>query len=282
MPVEPHVVALVLVAAVLHALWNALVKTSGDRLLTTATVIGTGSLACAALVPLVEPPAPASWGFLALSVLVHNLYYACLLESYRLGDLSQVYPIARGTGPLLVALLSAPLAGEPLSAVSLGGVLLVTAGIYSLAAGRRPRARLDRAVVWALGTGILIAAFTLVDGLGVRRAQSPLGYIAWLEMLVGVPIGLVALARRGARLRPFLVASGARAAGGGVMATAAYGVVIWAYSRGALAPIAALRETSVILASLIGALALGEPFGRRRVVASVVVAVGAVLLNLPR
>jgi drug/metabolite transporter (DMT)-like permease len=255
---------------------------SGDRLLTTATVIGTGSLLGALLVPFVPPPAPPSWGFLALSVLVHNVYYAFLLQSYRLGDLSQVYPIARGTAPLVVALAAWPLAREPLAPASLAGVLLVTLGIASLAGGRRPTARGDRAVLWALATGVLIAAFTLVDGLGVRRAGSAVGFVVWLEALVGLPLVAVAAVRRRARLRPFLRRNGLQGAAGGVMAAGAYGLIVWAYSRGALAPVAALRETSVVLAALIGTLALGEPFGRRRALAAAIVAAGAVLLNLPR
>jgi drug/metabolite transporter (DMT)-like permease len=199
-----------------------------------------------------------------------------------LGDLSRVYPIARGTGPLVVALLSGPLTGERLSPTAFGGVVLVTAGIASLA-GRRPGARrADAALVWALATGLLIAAFTLVDGLGVRRAGTAVAFIAWLQALAGLPLAAVAVARRRADLGPFLRRHGLRDAAGGVMAMTAYAIVVWTYSRGAIAPIAALRETSVLLAAAIGALALGEPFGRRRIAAAAVVAAGAALLNLGR
>jgi drug/metabolite transporter (DMT)-like permease len=280
LPLE--VVALVLLAALLHATWNVLVKIGGDRLLVTTTIIGTGSIACMLLLPFVALPAPESWPYVVVSVAVHNVYFFFLLRSYSLGDLSQVYPIARGTSPLVVALLAVPLAGEALSAADFLGVTLVTLGIASLASG--PRAVGDpRAVGYALVTGLLIATFTLVDGIGIRRAGEALSFILWMQALEIVPLGLFVLLRRRARIGPFVAENGVRGVAGGVagglMAATAYALVLWAYSRGALAPVAALRETSVVMAAVIGAVSLGEPFGRRRVLASGVVVAGVALLN---
>lgn len=283
MELSPAVAALVLLAAVLHASWNVLVKIGGDRLLVQTTVIGTGSLLCALALPFVPLPAPAAWPFVVASVVVHSLYFFGLLRSYAHGDLSQVYPIARGTSPLVVALLAVPLAGEHLSAHDFAGVVLVTAGILSLARGR-PATGDVRAVRYALATGLTIAAFTLVDGLGVRRAGDPLSFILWMSALEIVPLGLFVALRRRERVRAFLAVNGVRglASGvaGGIMAVSAYGIVLWAYSRAALAPVAALRETSVVMAALFGSLSLGEPFGARRVLASVVVVIGVALLNV--
>lgn len=280
LPVE--VAALVLLAAVLHASWNVLVKIGGDRLLVQTTIIGTGSLLCALLLPWVEPPAPASWPFIFGSVVIHNAYFFFLLRSYAHGDLSQVYPIARGTSPLVVALLAVPLAGEHLSPTDFVGVTLVTAGIASLASGR-PAGGDGRAIRYALVTGLLIAAFTLVDGLGIRRAGNPLSFILWMQAFEVVPLGIYVLARRRDRVRAFLAVTGRSGvlggALGGLMAVTAYGIVLWAYSRATLAPVSALRETSVIMAAAFGSLRLGEPFGRRRVIASIVVVVGVTLLN---
>ena len=282
MTLPPDVAALVLLAAVLHASWNVLVKVGGDRLLVQATIIGTGSLLCLLFLPWVDVPAAASWPFIAGSVLIHNVYFFFLLRSYAHGDLSQAYPIARGTSPLVVALLAVPLAGERLSALGFLGVTLVTAGIASLASGRRAAGD-RRAIGYALVTGLLIASYTLVDGIGIRRAGSPLAFILWMQAGEVLPLGLFVALRRRARIAPFLAVAGAKGVRGsvigGVMAVTAYGIVLWAYSRASLAPVAALRETSVIMAALFGALSLGEPFGLRRVIASMVVVVGVALLN---
>lgn len=277
------VAVLVLLAAVLHASWNVLVKVGGDRLLVQTTIVGTGSVLCALLLPWSPLPAPASWPFIAGSVVVHSLYFFFLLRAYAYGDLSQVYPIARGTSPLVVALLAVPLAGEWLALHALLGVLLVTLGIASLASGRRATGD-RRAVAYALATGLLIASYTLVDGIGIRRAGSSMAFILWMQAFEAVPLVLFVALRRRDRIAPFLAVNGWRGVlggvAGGVMATAAYGIVLWAYGRVALAPVAALRETSVIMATLFGAISLGEPFGRRRLIASLVVVVGVALLSL--
>lgn len=277
------VAALVLLAALLHASWNVLVKVGGDRLLVQTTIIGTGSLLCATLLPWAPLPDAASWPFLAGSVVVHTAYFFFLLRAYTHGDLSQVYPIARGTSPLVVALLAVPLAGETLSLRGFAGVLLVTAGIASLAAGARAGGD-RRAIGYALATGLLIATFTMVDGIGIRHAGVPFAFILWMQALEVVPLGTFVALRRRERIGRFLATNGVRGVLGGVlggvMAVTAYGIVLWAYSRTALAPVAALRETSVIMAALFGTMSLGEPFGRRRVIASVVVVAGVALLNV--
>jgi drug/metabolite transporter (DMT)-like permease len=277
------VAALVLLAAVLHATWNVLVKVGGDRLLVQTTIVVTGSLLCALLLPWAPVPDPASWPFIAGSVVIHTAYFFFLLRAYTHGDLSQVYPIARGTSPLVVALLAIPLAGERLTAHGFAGVLLVTGGIASLARSGHADGE-GRAIGYAITTGLLIASFTLVDGIGIRHAGAPIAFILWMQAFEAVPLAAFVAARRRGRLRRFVAVAGRRGvlAGmlGGVMATAAYGIVLWAYSRATLAPVAALRETSVIMAALFGAVSLGEPFGRRRVIASAVVVAGVALLNL--
>jgi len=203
------------------------------------------------------------------------VYVASLVLSYRFGDLSHVYPIARGTGPLLVALLSERVVGERLAPTEVAGTALVSLGILSLALDRslaRPDGR--RAAGFALLTGIWIAGYTLVDGMGVRTNgdAGPLSYLFWLQAVEAVPFLAVTAALRWRDIPAFLQRSGARAAAGGIMATGGYSMVLWAYSLGAIAPIAALRETSVILAAVIGSTVLGEPFGRRRLAAAAVVA----------
>jgi drug/metabolite transporter (DMT)-like permease len=275
------VLALVLLSAVIHATWNALVKSSDDSWLTSCVLFGTGSLVCALGVPFADVPARESWPFLAAGVALHNGYMTFLLLAYRAGDLSHVYPLARGSAPLLVAAASGSVAGEFLSPSAVAGTALVSAGILSLALDRGlAREGGGRAVVYALTTGCWIAGYTLVDGLGVRRAGTTLGYILWLQALEAVPFVLVTLLLRRGEVLAFARRSGGRGALGGLLAALGYSLVLWAYSLGALAPIAALRETSTILAAWIGTAMLGEPFGRRRIAASLLVAAGVVALNL--
>jgi drug/metabolite transporter (DMT)-like permease len=279
---EPLVIALVLLAALLHASWNAILKASSDRLMTTGVMNLTGLAVGVALLPFIASPARASWAFILLSTAIHFGYFVFLLGSYRFGDLSQVYPLARGAAPLMVAFLSPWLIGERLEPVQLAGVVLLCVGILSLAFNRlRPRELFDwKPVSMALATGVTIAAYTMADGIGVRRSGSPAGYIAWLFILDGVMMAAIAAWVRGRGFGPALRSSWRPAALSGVLAMLAYGIVIWCYSLGAIAPIAALRETSVVMAAAIGAALLHEPFGRWRIVAASFCAVGIVAINL--
>jgi drug/metabolite transporter (DMT)-like permease len=273
------VVLLVLLAAVMHAAWNAVVKSGQDRVLTMATVAGVGGLGAALALPLAPAPAPASWIFLALSCVIHVGYFILLLQAYRVGDLSQVYPVARGAAPLMVALGAALVAGERLGGRELAAVLVVAGAIASFAFERRDGAARDwRPFLLALATAAIIATYTVVDGLGVRRSGAPLGYVLWLVILDGLPLSLYALATRRGQVLAHLRAHPGLSLAGGVMCGAAYGLVIWALSLGAMAYVAALRETSVIFAAVIGARVLGEPFGSRRLAAATAVAAGILLL----
>jgi drug/metabolite transporter (DMT)-like permease len=271
----------VLLSAVLHASWNALLKGVEDRLAMVVLLDLTGMALSLAAVAVVPAPARASWGFIGLSVLLHTGYKLLLLSSYRVGDLSQVYPLARGTAPLLVAAFAGLVVGERLAPVQLAGLLGVCGGLGLLLEAGRAGLRRAPAVGLALATGVVIAAYTVVDGLGVRRSGSELGYVAWLFLCHGLPIPLLAVAFRRPGLAGRLRAGLGTGVVAGVLSLAAYGLVLWAQRRGALAVVAALRETSVLVAALIGTLVFGERFGRRRVVAASLLAAGIVLLNLP-
>jgi len=275
------VAALVLLTAILHASWNAVIKSSGDQLLAMMLVFGTGTLVAGGALPFVDVPARAAWPYLGLSVTVHSFYALFLLLSYRFGDLSHVYPIARGLGPLLVALLSAWLAGEVLSLYQMLALVVVSLAITSLAFGqRRPGAESLKPIVFALCTGIMIGAYTFLDGQGGRHAGSPFSYIAWLIFLDGLPVIGVVLYLRWGSIGRTLRTQARTGLIAGVTSTVAYSIVIWAMSRSPMALVASLRETSVIFGALIGAVILGEPFGRRRVLAAAVVAAGVIALSL--
>jgi drug/metabolite transporter (DMT)-like permease len=271
----------VLVAAVLHATWNAVAHGIRDQL-AGFSLIGLAYAGCSALVlPFVAVPAGASWPFLIASAALHVVYILLLLASYRLGDFGQVYPLARGSSPLLVAAVSVTVVGDRLSAVQLVGVAVVSAGLASLTlVGGRPRAGERGAIVAAVATGVAIAAYTVLDGLGVRRSGSVGGYTAWLFLLQGPVVPLIAAGIRGRQLAGQLRRYAGAGLLAGLLSLAAYGLVLWAQTRGALAAVAALRESSVIVGAAIGAVVFHERFGRARVLATVLVAGGIVLLNL--
>jgi drug/metabolite transporter (DMT)-like permease len=276
----PLVLILVLAAALLHASWNALVKSGGDPFVRLAVVNAVGGLAALPLLVLAAPPASASWPHLFGSIVVHQAYYLVLAYGYRFGDLSLVYPIARGIAPPLVMLAAWGLAGESPGPIGLLAVLVISAGIVSLAFGYDGRLASPKALGFALATGGAIAAYTLLDGLGGRASGNVFGYIAWLFVLDAVPFVVLVAWRRRNGLGAALLPAWRPALVGGVLSLAAYGLVIWAMSITALASVSALRETSVIMAALIGTHVLREPLGVRRVVAAVVVAAGVVMLQV--
>jgi len=274
------VVPAVLGSAVLHASWNALAHGIRDRLVGFSLIGLAYTGVCSVLVLVTGLPAPAAWPWILASAAVHVLYQLALMGSYRLGQFSQVYPLARGTSPWVVAVVSLALLGQQLPVVELVGVLVVSAGLISLVfLGGRPRRADVPALAAAFATGVMIATYTVLDGVGVHTT-SVLSYAAWMFLLQGPAIPLLALVRRGHRLaadlRPPLLVGLA----GGLVSLLAYGLVLWAQTRGALAPIAALRETSIIIAALFGAVFLHERFDRGRAVAGAVVVLGIVLLNL--
>lgn len=288
MALEWPVMLLVLFSALLHASWNAITKSGRDPLLTIWVVTGTGGLIAGAGTLWVDFPVPAAWPYLAGSLVLHLGYQLFLVSAYRVGDLSQVYPVARGLSPCVVAGLAAAFAGEHPGPVQLAGLALVSLGIASLSSFA-PSAAVTRAsggsadprwaFAAALVTGLWIGGYTFVDGRGVRLCERPADFIAWSLCLDALPITVVTLATRRRAVPGFLRREGLRAAAGGVMATVAYGIVLWALARGGMAQVSALRETSVVAAALIGTRLLREPFGVRRVVAAVVVALGIVLLQ---
>lgn len=275
------VVVAVLLAAVLHAAWNAIAHASADRLAAFA-LIGIASTVCGAAIVLIAPaPAQASWAFIGASTLLHTTYNLLLMRGYENGEFGQVYPLARGTSPWLVAIAAAVFAHETLTGPRLLGVVVVSAGLVSLVlAGGRP-SRADRpAIVAAVLTGVAIAAYTTVDGLGVRYAGTAAGYAGWLFLTMGPVLPMFAISMRRSRMRAVSRTEVVGGLAGGLLSLAAYGLVLWAQTRGALAPIAALRETSVVIGAIIGAVVFHERFGRWRILATVLVAGGVVLINL--
>jgi drug/metabolite transporter (DMT)-like permease len=276
---DAEILALVLLAAMLHASWNALLKVGGDPFVRLAVLNLVSGLCALPLLFLVAPPAAASWPYLLGSVAIHFAYNVTLAYGYRVGDLSHVYPIARGIAPPLVALGAWLLAGESPGPLGVVAILVISGAIASLAFSQGWRLGPLAPVWFALATGLSIAGYTICDGLGGRASGDVLGYIAWLFVLDAVPFGLIVAFWRRRDLAAELRASWRASVLGGVLALGAYGLVIWAMSLAPMASVSALRETSVVMAALIGTRLLREPFGTRRMIAASVVALGVVLLE---
>ncbi|WP_211443785.1 DMT family transporter [Collimonas humicola] len=280
------VIALVLCAALLHASWNAMLKSSGDRLW-AITLMTIGSAVAALPIVLWAPlPAAASWPYILMSVALHAGYNLFLVRAYRAGDFGQSYPIARGSSPLLVSLGAAFFAGEQLGTLTLIGVALISAGIVSLAQIKFKRNgnpvggyRQWDAPLSAFTTGVFIAGYTIVDGLGSRLAGSAASYAGWMFLLDGLPLLVIYLSLHGRLPLALNTRASWNALGGGMMSLLAYGIVIWAITLAPMGPVSALRETSVLFAALIARMFLGEALTPRRLLSCAVIAVGAVMLG---
>lgn len=276
----------VLGAGLLHAGWNALLKSApgGDALLDTATVVAGSSLWGCAVVPFIGVPASAAWPYMAASAVIHFGYYLTLARAYQIGDLSFAYPLMRGSAPLIVALLGIAFLGELPTAPMALGVVLISLGIVSIAfvgAGRGGMRRHPAsAAYWAFANAGLIALYTLVDATGARASGNAAAYVSWLIFLEGLPFLIWVFARRGKAAWNYVRASTARGLIGGACSLAAYGIVLWAMTRAPVAAVAALRETSVLFAALMGSFWLKEGFGLPRLAGAASVVAGIAALKL--
>lgn len=271
------VLLVVLLGAFLHASWNLLVKAGHDTRITTAIVYISAGMISALALPFLTSPAPASWPYIAASMVVEVLYGVLLAAAYRVGDLSHAYPLMRGTAPLLVAIGSGPLIGEQLSRGVWIGVALVSAGIFSLVADAHSRGHSAAATRLALLNACVIAAYTTIDGVGVRVSGQPIAFSLWLFLLVALPwlLWFIARVRRipaddRARLRRQIPS----AVLGGACSLASYTLALWAMTRAPVAAVAAVRETSIVFGTLLGAVVLHERVSRVRVLAALAIAFG--------
>jgi drug/metabolite transporter (DMT)-like permease len=271
------VIGLALFAAILHATWNAFLRSGGDRLW-TVTVMSFASTVCALPFVFIYPlPASGAWPYIVLSAVFQVSYSVFLVAAYRYGELGQVYPIVRGTVPVLVTLGSFVVAGEHPDHFQIAGVVFVALGIISLALGKGRAS--TSSILFALATGAIIAAYATVDSIGVRQVEQSGAYTAWVLVLYGPFLTVTFIAMHGRLVVGFREQSTWKALAGGLVAMIAYGVVIAAFSLGPAGPITALRETSVIWAVVIGWLFLGETLTQRRILACLIVAAGAILLG---
>lgn len=275
----PTVFAAVLLGAALHATWNAIVKGGGDKLMTTILVVAVSGAAAAPLLPFLPLPAPASRPFLLASAGVQILYLALVAGAYAATDMSRAYPLMRGLAPALVALAGAALLGERLAPVAWAGVALISSGVFamSLAASGSPS---RTGTVLALANAAVIATYTLIDGVGVRRSGAPVAYATWLFLLNALPLVAWALAFHRRRFLACAARNWRAGLAGGLGNLGSYGLALWAMAHAPVALVAALRETSILFGIAIAALFLRERVGPARLAAAALIVAGAAGLRL--
>jgi drug/metabolite transporter (DMT)-like permease len=270
---------LVILSAIAHAVWNALVKSAGDRTMTMVAIRTVGMTLGLIALPFVDWPAPESWKWLALTAAVMFAYYALLVRSYGVGDMSVVYPLARGLAPVLTTIAAFLVIGEALTAGQIAAVVMISIGIMALSFGAGAS---RSAVGFALATGVSVATYSFFAGLGVRSAGTVLGFQACLEIVTGFGMLCYGIVAR----RDDLVLYARRHGAVGLFAGAVSVLGFLAYLVAArslpLGPVSALRETSVIFGAVLGTIVLREGFGPRRIAAAVLVTVGIVLLAMLR
>lgn len=270
--------ATVLFAAMLHAGWNALVKGGPDKLLSTVLIAGFASVLAAMALPFLTQPAPESWPYILASVLLQSGYFLLVARIYQVAETSFAYPVMRGTAPLLVALASLTLLGEHLGPAALLGIAIICAGVLAMAAAGRGGN--GRGLPLVLLNALVIASYTLVDGIGVRLSGAPAGYAFWIFLLTGLPFLGWALARRRQEFTAYLQCHAMAGLVGGIGTSASYGLALWAMTLAPVATVSALRETSILFGTAIAGLMLHERLGAARIAAAGLIAMGAMVLRL--
>lgn len=273
------VFAAVLVAALLHAFWNTLLKSGSDRQATATLLAFSQAGLAACILPFVAAPAPAAWPWIGAAAVLHTGYKLFLIEAYRHGDLSQAYPLARGAAPLIVAVVAALALGEMPTAGGLAAIVTVSGGVLILGL-RRGAAGERTAVIFALGTACFTAGYTVVDAIGARLAGTASGFILWMTIGDAALMGLAGAAMRGRALVPKLLAGWTTGLAAGALSLASYWIAVWAFTRAPVALVAALRESSILFAVLIAALVLKERVGARRWLAAGLIAAGVAMMRL--
>jgi drug/metabolite transporter (DMT)-like permease len=281
MIVPPIAVAAAMGSACLHAAWNVGIRGASDRRASTALLALASAVIGVALLPLLPAVASAAWPHLAFSAVLHTLYFNLVAEAYSLGAVSLTYPVMRGVAPALTATIAALGFGERLGTGGWGGLLLISLGV-SLQAQRSGRPEETRPLLIAVANSVIVALYTVNDGLGARVSHSPVAYAIWTFVLPAIPAAFLLVRGRASRLfvggTPSHLLS--RAIAGGLCSMGAYALTLWAMTRAPIGAIAALRETAMLFGVLFAWWFLAESPGRRRVASLAMIAIGAVVLDL--
>jgi len=272
------VFAIIMLGAALHATWNAVVKGGDNKLLTTCMIASIASLIASTVIPFLELPAKESWPFIGASVILQVVYFVLVASTYRIADMSQTYPIMRGTAPLLVATASVGLLSESLSSFAWLGIAIICIGILSMAAA--PSIGQRKGMLLALVNAAVIAGYTLIDGVGVRKSGAPTAYTLWIFLLTGLALAVWAFAVRRREFCRYLARHWRPGVIGGFGTVVSYGLALWAMTAAPIATVSALRETSILFGVVISALVLKERLTGRRIMAACIIASGAMVLRL--
>ncbi|BBB69416.1 membrane protein [Undibacterium sp. YM2] len=277
------VVLVVLFAAFLHAAWNAAIKIGTNKYFNTVLVTSGAGLVCAAVLPFVRQPAFESWTFMLASVVLQVAYFYLLAAAYRHGDMSQAYPMMRGTAPLLVALVSASVIGEAVPTLRWLGLGMLVLGILGLSlSGQTSNGDKSQALAsrgFALLNACFIAGYTVVDGIGVRKSGAPAAYTMWIFLLTALVLLAIVLLRDRQAFFAYIRGKYFLGVAGGTASVASYGLALWAMTLAPVAAIAALRETSILFATAIAAWVLHEKISARRLTAILLAVAGAIVIR---
>jgi uncharacterized membrane protein len=275
------VFAAMLFGALMSATWNAIVKGGSNKYLHAVLVANSAALIAAVVLPFLKQPAPQAWVYIGVSAVLQAVYYWLLAAVFRAGDMSHAYPMMRGGAPLLVSLVSGPLIGEALSVGKWIGVTMICAGVMSLAWEARFRTSAYSGVVrYALLNAVIIAGYTVLDGIGVRLSGASSGYLMWNLVVTAVILSIWTLLTRRGELFSYAAGHVRVALVGGLATTASYGIVLWAMTQAPIAVVAALRETSMIFVLAIAIIVFKERAGLRRYAATALIACGAAAIRL--
>ncbi|HEX5327385.1 MAG TPA: EamA family transporter [Acetobacteraceae bacterium] len=270
----------VLGGALLHAVWNVLAKSGRDPLIETSVILLGGATLAVLLLPVLPPPAPASWPFIAASAVLQCAYFGLLALAYRGGDMSLAYPLMRGGAPLLLVLATRPIIGESLGLWTSGGILAICGGVLLMALAERRRRRDWRTIGLALMNAAVIAAYTMIDGLGARRSGEPMSYTLAVFLGGAALFAPVVAWRHGGRLTAAVRRHWHLGLIGGACIVTSYGVALWAMTRAPIAPVAALRETSILFGLVLARAVLHERLGPARIAGGLLILAGAGALRL--
>jgi drug/metabolite transporter (DMT)-like permease len=274
-------VAILLFGALLHATWNALIRSAADKFLDAVLIISGMGILAACWLPFIPLPAVESWPFLTASIVIHTIYFVLVILTYRQAELSFAYPIMRGAAPAFSALAVAVLLKESPSPVGWAGILLICCGVITLSMDSWQTGSLKRsALVLALANAGIIVLYTIVDGVGVRRSGNAVSYVGWMLALSAVPVVVASLGTRRHRVTDYWRRHALRGIAGGACLFGSYSIALWAMSRAPIALVAALRETSVLFGVGLAVLFLGERVSYRSLVAIMIVVAGAVAIKI--
>jgi len=271
------VIIIVLIAALFHATWNALIKSGKDPLLESMLISVAWIAICLTLIPILPFPDSSSWPYAFITIFIHVCYFLLLSKSYSMGDFSAVYPIVRGLPPLIVTLVSVFVINEPLSLTGVLGVLLIGAGVLALEAGKKRQS--NKLILFALATAVMIAAYTVIDALGARRSGNSTSFFVWFTLFQSIIYIGIVLHRRGReQCLKHIKKKWKHGLLGGLMSFSAYAIVLWAMTQAPIPYVSALRETSVLFASAIAIILLGEPVLKSRIVSAILIFVGILFI----